>query len=107
MEYNRAALKEMFRQVGILKCDERGVAQRGMIIRHLVLPGGIAGTEACMKWLAKEVSPRIHVALMSQYHPSHKAPGIPELARRIDFSEYRKLANLHGELGFNGWVQAI
>lgn len=107
VEYNRAAIKEMFRQVGILKCDERGVAQQGTIIRHLVLPEGCAGTEDCLRWLAKEVSPELHVALMSQYHPAHKAAGIPEIGRRLNSSEYRPLAKLHRELGFNGWIQSI
>ena len=104
---NRAALKEMFRQVGLLKCNNRGVAQRGLIIRHLVLPGGASGSEQCLLWLAKEISPHLHIALMSQYFPAFKAPGISAIAQRITRAEYRPIARLHRELGFEGWIQSI
>ena len=107
VSHNRAALKEMFRQVGVLKCNERGAAQRGLIVRHLVLPGGIAGTEDCLTWMASELSPHIHVALMSQYHPAFKAQNMAEICRRVTVAEYRPLALLHEKLGFNGWVQPI
>ena len=107
VSHNRLALKEMFRQVGILQCDERGVAQRGLIVRHLVLPGGLAGTEDCLKWMAREISPHIHVALMSQYHPAFKAPAIPEIARRVTVAEYLPFARLHQKLGFQGWIQSL
>ncbi len=105
VKHSRAALKEMFRQVGVLRCDERGVAQRGLIVRHLVLPGGIAGTQESLHWLAKEVSPKIHLALMSQYFPAYRAPEMPEISRRVKADEYRPLARLHEELGFAGWIQ--
>jgi len=107
VSHNRLALKEMFRQAGILQCDERGVAQRGLIVRHLVLPGGISGTEDCLEWMARELSPHIHVALMSQYHPSFKAPDMPEIARRVTVAEFLPLARLHEKLGFQGWIQPL
>lgn len=105
VENNRASLKEMYRQVGELECDERGAARRGLIVRHLVLPEGISGSEESLRWMAEHLSPNIHVALMSQYFPAYEAPEIPEIARRVKGSEYRPLASLHEELGFDGWIQ--
>lgn len=107
VEHNRAALLEMFRQVGVLECDERGVARRGLIVRHLVLPGEKAGTRDSLLWMSREVSPRIHVALMSQYFPAYKATGMKEINRRIKPIEYLPLAELHESLGFDGWIQPI
>ncbi len=72
-QHNRAAVKEMHRQVGDLVLDERGIAQRGLLVRHLVLPGGLAGTEAVMRFLAEEVSPDTYVNIMGQYRPEYKA----------------------------------
>ena len=105
VEHNRAALKEMFRQVGLLECDERGVAQKGLIVRHLVLPDDISGSEDCVRFLAEELSPDIHLAFMSQYFPAYKAPETPPLNRRIDRRRYQKLTRMVEELGFNGWIQ--
>ena len=104
---NRASLKEMYRQVGILTCDKRGVAQRGMLVRHLVLPNNSAGSEDCLQFLEKELSPRIHLALMSQYFPAYKAPETPPLDRRVDRESYLKLTALVDKIGFQGWVQPI
>ncbi len=107
VEHNRAALKEMFRQVGLLRCDERDVAQRGIIVRHLVLPEDISGSEEAIKFLARELSPNLHLALMSQYFPAYKAPETPPLDRRIDKSHYMQLAKLVKKIGFQGWIQPI
>lgn len=78
----RAAVKEMHRQVGDLVLDERGLARRGLLVRHLVLPSGLAGTDEVLRFLAEEVSPRTWVNLMDQYRPCHRASGVPALARR-------------------------
>ena len=86
--YNRAAVKEMFRQVGLLKIDAHGIAQRGLIIRHLVLPEGISGTEETLKFIAEELSPEVAVSLMDQYFPTYKAVDFPEINRKITVSEY-------------------
>lgn len=107
VEYNRAALKEMFRQVGILQCDERGIAQRGLLVRHLVLPEDISGSEDCIRFLAEELSPHLHLALMSQYFPAYKAPETPPLNRRIDRKHFLELARLVKQIGFQGWIQPI
>ncbi len=82
VEANRAAVKEMHRQVGDLVLDEGGLARRGLLVRHLVLPSGLAGTEEVMRFLAEEVSPRTWVNLMDQYRPCFRAPRISRLARR-------------------------
>lgn len=71
--YNRSAVKEMFRQVGDLKLDERGIAQRGLLIRHLVLPGGLAGTGEIARFLADEISTDTYINIMKQYRPEYKA----------------------------------
>jgi uncharacterized Fe-S radical SAM superfamily protein PflX len=74
---NRAAILEMHRQVGDLVLDERGVARRGLLVRHLVLPGGLAGTAEAARFIATEVSPDTYVNIMDQYHPAHLAVGWP------------------------------
>ncbi len=90
VKVNRRAVKEMHRQVGDLVVDERGVAVRGLIVRHLVLPNGLAGTKEVMEFLAREISPRTYVNIMEQYYPAHHARRYPELARRITPAEYRE-----------------
>jgi putative pyruvate formate lyase activating enzyme len=89
-EVNRAAVKEMHRQVGDLDLDGRGLARRGLLVRHLVLPAGLAGTEAVMRFLAEEVSPRTWVNLMDQYRPCYRAGEIPEMARRPTAAELQE-----------------
>lgn len=86
----REALVEMHRQVGDLVLDEQGIAQSGLLIRHLVLPEGLAGTEKVMEFIATELSPDSYVNVMDQYHPQYRAGEFPELDRRITFEEYRQ-----------------
>ena len=74
---NRAAVKEMHRQVGDLQMDEQGVAGRGLLVRHLVLPNQLAGTREVVRFLAQEVSPNTYLNIMAQYHPCHKAFDVP------------------------------
>jgi len=78
---NQAAVKEMHRQVGDLVLDENGVALRGLLIRHLVMPNGLAGTAEVARFLAEEVSPDTYFNLMAQYRPCHKAHEYPALSR--------------------------
>jgi putative pyruvate formate lyase activating enzyme len=89
-EVAAAVIKEMHRQVGILKTDARGVAERGLIIRHLVMPQNIAGTDRFARWVAGELSPETYVNIMAQYRPEHRALDYPELSRRISNDEYRQ-----------------
>jgi putative pyruvate formate lyase activating enzyme len=107
-EINRAAIKEMYRQVGNLALDEMGIARQGLIIRHLILPGGISGTEEIMKFLAEEVSKDVYISLMSQYFPAYKAGEIKELSRRITTEEYKEARKIMEKYGLeNGWVQEM
>ena len=85
---NRAAVKEMHRQVGDLVMDERGVAQRGLLVRHLVLPEGLAGTAEVARFLAQEISRDTYVNVMAQYRPCYRASQIPSLDRSITRAEY-------------------
>jgi putative pyruvate formate lyase activating enzyme len=102
----RAAIKEMYRQVGDLQLDEDGIAVKGLIIRHLILPNDLAGSEESMKWIAAELSPSVTVSIMSQYYPRHKATEMPLLARSINSTEHRRVVNILDVLGMeNGWMQ--
>ncbi|MFH1602656.1 MAG: radical SAM protein [Pseudomonadota bacterium] len=89
VEVNRAAVKEMHRQVGDLVLDERGIAQRGLLVRHLVLPGNLAGTDRVLGFLAEEVSLNSYLNLMDQYRPCYRAGEYPEIARPPTAAEYR------------------
>src|SRR4030042_1236761 len=108
VEHARAAIEEMYRQVGELVVDESGVAQRGLIVRHLILPNRIAGSAESLRWLAREVSPTVAVAVMAQYHPSHRAGKHPLLSRTITEAEYEEVARLLEEVGLeNGLGQQM
>lgn len=105
---NRLVIKEMYRQVGNLLVDENEIAYRGVIVRHLILPGGISGSVESLTWLAKEVSPDIAISVMSQYYPCYKALDIPELSRTISYEEYSAVVRLMEKLGMeNGWLQEM
>jgi putative pyruvate formate lyase activating enzyme len=106
---NRAALKEMYRQVGDrLILREDGLAQRGMIIRHLVLPNGLAGTTNVLCWIAEHLSAQVHVSLMAQYFPAYQCVENSTLGRKIVKSEYdAALAALDSAGLENGWIQDL
>ena len=97
----RAALKEMHRQVGVLKMDENGLAKRGVLVRHLVMPGGIAGTAAIMKFLAEELSPDTYVNIMDQYYPAGRvnAQSFKEINRRLQTNEYESAVQTARDAG--------
>ncbi len=98
-EINRAAVKEMHRQVGDLKIAADGVARRGLLVRHLVLPGGLAGTADTVRWLAEEISPRTVVNVMRQYYPCYKAGVHPPLDRRVTAAEWAAALKATREAG--------
>jgi len=85
-----AAVKEMHRQVGDLDAGDDGIASRGLLVRHLVLPNGLAGTEKIVRFLAEEISPDTYVNMMDQYRPEYRAREEPALARRLTTAEYRE-----------------
>jgi len=89
-QVNRRALREMHRQVGDLEVDPRGVARRGLIVRHLVLPERLAGTAQVMRFLAQELSVDTYVNVMAQYRPCYRADDSPALRRRISQDEYHQ-----------------
>lgn len=96
---NRAAVKEMHRQVGDLVMDERGIARRGLLVRHLVLPEALAGTGEVMSFLASEISPDTYVNIMEQYHPCYRADEHPPLDRPLTVDEFETalaIARHHG-----------
>jgi putative pyruvate formate lyase activating enzyme len=100
-QVNRAAVREMHRQVGDLQIDEQGVAQRGLLVRHLVLPEGLAGTEEVVRFLAQEISINTYLNIMAQYHPCHKASDIPQLARPINAEEFDEAISLAHRQGLH------
>lgn len=85
---NQAALREMHTQVGDLRLNRNGIAERGLMVRHLVLPGDIAGTEQAMQFLARKISPDTYVNIMDQYRPAYLAHEHPGLDRTITRAEY-------------------
>lgn len=103
-EVAAAGIKEMHRQVGALQVDERGIARRGLIIRHLVLPHNLAGTDRFVGWVAAELGPGTAVNIMSQYRPEHRAPGIPELSRRLTTEEWRQALTWAHQAGLTNLV---
>lgn len=103
---NELALAEMFRQVGHLELDDDGIATRGLIVRHLVLPNGIAGTREVLEMVKRVAGPETHVSLMGQYQPLHRAAKREAVNRRVSDDEYAEAFEILMELGFeNGWCQ--
>jgi putative pyruvate formate lyase activating enzyme len=105
-EINRAAIKEMYRQVGELVMDDDDIAVKGLLIRHLVLPQNIAGSAEIFRFIADEISPNTFVSLMSQYFPAYKATTLEKINRRIYPEEYQEALDAFDEAGLeNGFAQ--
>lgn len=100
-EVNRAAVKEMHRQTGDLEIDEEGVAQRGLLARHLLLPNGLAGTKGIVHFLSEKVSRHTYVNIMAQYRPCYKALQIPGLGRPISSAEFHEALSFAREAGLS------
>ncbi len=98
---NQAAVKEMHRQVGDLAMDERGIAVRGLLVRHLVLPEGLAGTAEIARFLAESVSRDTYINVMDQYRPCYNAHSLPPLNRRITPEEYRAAVQMVKDAGLH------
>ena len=102
------AILEMINQVGTPEFDENGLIKKGVIIRHLVLPGHIQNSKHILKWLKENVNSRAYVSVMAQYFPTYKAKEIPEIARKITKEEYEKVENYLYELDLeNGYIQEL
>lgn len=104
---SKAAVKEMYRQVGVLETDESGIAQKGLIIRHLVLPNDLSGTKAVLKWIS-DLDDRIHISLMGQYYPAYQAVFDDQLNRRITWDEYNSAKEYAKKIRLqNVWTQDV
>ena len=95
----RRALAEMHRQVGVLQIDAAGMARRGLLIRHLVLPGGLAGTRDIMRFIAQKLSPDSYVNIMSQYRPCGRAAEVKGLDSYLAPEEYKNAVRAAMEEG--------
>jgi putative pyruvate formate lyase activating enzyme len=98
-EIAAATIKEMHRQVGELQIDSEGIARLGLIIRHLVMPHNIAGTDRFVQWVARELTPSTRVNIMAQYRPEHKAFDYPEISRRISTEEWNQARKWASDAG--------
>jgi putative pyruvate formate lyase activating enzyme len=97
--YMKTAIKEMHRQVGDLLIDDEGIAVKGLLVRHLVLPGDLSGTEEVVSFLSLEISRNTYLNVMAQYRPEYGACNYTELDRRITTREYRDAVRLAAEAG--------
>jgi putative pyruvate formate lyase activating enzyme len=93
-EVLRKVLKEMHHQVGDLNINSTGIAERGLLIRHLVMPQGVASSEVILKFIAEEISVHSYVNIMDQYRPEYRSPDYPEISRRITHKEYMEAVQL-------------
>jgi len=99
VDVNRAAVREMYRQVGDLQIDRDGVARRGLLVRHLVLPGDAAATSKVLGFVSRELSPATYVNLMDQYRPCFHASRYPPLDRRLSREEFESATRCASRLG--------
>jgi putative pyruvate formate lyase activating enzyme len=107
-DVNRDAIGEMFRQTGPLKLSPDGLAVKGVLIRHLVLPGQAEESKKILDNIAEEHSTETQISIMSQYHPAHKAADYPELSKKISRREYAEVVNHAEKLGFaNAYIQYL
>jgi len=98
----------MYRQVGNLILNEEGIAQRGLLIRHLILPNGWAGTKEVMAFISQEVSRQTYISLMAQYFPAYKAAQFSQINRKVSPQEYEEAKRVLLEAGISrGWFQDI
>jgi putative pyruvate formate lyase activating enzyme len=105
-KYNQQAIKEMHRQVGLAKINDSGIIEKGLIIRHLVLPNRVCGTDKIMRFIGGELSEDTYISLMSQYFPCYQATKFKEILRRISQEEYEDAQQSMQRYGLhNGWIQ--
>jgi putative pyruvate formate lyase activating enzyme len=106
VDVSRAAVLQMHEQVGNLVVDMYGVAVRGLIIRHLVLPGNVAGTEETLLWIRDNLPRTVTISLMAQYAPLHRSAEFPPLERKLFQEEYDRVVDMAWDMGFeNVFVQ--
>ena len=107
-EVTSKAIQEMYKQVGAPKLDENGIIQKGVIIRHLILPNEIENSKNVLKWIINNIGKEVYVSIMAQYFPTYKAKEIKGLDRKINKAEYEEIENYVYELGIeNGYMQDL
>ena len=98
----------MYRQVGSPKFDDKGIIQRGVIIRHLILPSYIQNTKRILKWIKDNMPKETYVSVMAQYFPTYKAKEIDKINRKISLKEYREVEKYMYSIGLeNGYMQDL
>ena len=102
-EYATNAIKEMYRQVGSPKLDENGIIQKGLVIRHLVLPNCIENSKEVLKWIKENID---SVSIMAQYFPCYKAKELKELNRKLSIEEYEEIEEFVYKLRYRKWIHA-
>ncbi|MFZ5753497.1 MAG: radical SAM protein [Bacillota bacterium] len=102
------AIKEMYRQVGVPRFNDEGIILKGLIIRHLLLPGLEEDSRKILEWIARELPREVYLSLMGQYTPVHRAPEFPALARPVGEEAYEEMIDYFFQLGLeNGFVQEL
>lgn len=107
-KYATEAIQEMYRQVGYPKIDENGIIQKGLIIRHLILPNNIENSKKVLEWIKDNIDERVYISIMAQYFPCYKAKEIEELNRKLSKEEYEEIEEFTYKLGIeNGYMQDL
>ena len=102
------AIKEMYRQVGAPQLDENGIMQKGLMIRHLVLPNNIQNSKKVLKWIKENIDNNVYVSIMAQYFPTYRAKDVDELNRKLTKKEYEEIENYLYDLDLeNGYIQEL
>ena len=107
-ENAKSAILEMQKQVGAPKLNENGIIQKGLIIRHLVLPNNIENSEKILRWIKSNINEEVYISIMAQYFPSYKAKQMNDINRKLSEEEYAKIEDLVYELDIkNGYMQEL
>lgn len=107
-EIATSAIKEMYRQVGSPKLNKNGIMQKGLMIRHLILPNQLENSKQVLKWIKENMDKRVYISVMAQYFPTYKARESGELNRKLTEEEYKEIENYLDELELeNGYIQEL
>lgn len=102
------AIKEMYRQVGVPKLNDDGVMEKGLMIRHLILPNEVENSKQVLKWIKENIDNNVYVSIMAQYFPTYKAKEIEEINRKLTREEYEEIENYLYDLDLeNGYIQEL
>ena len=102
------AIKEMYRQVGYTKLDENGNIKKGLIIRHLILPGNIQNSKKILKYIKENIDPKVYISIMAQYFPTYKAKENSKINRKLTKEEYKEIEDYVYSINIeNGYLQEL